>query len=191
MEDLMPDHRITIRRPGPRKLARWQTALHEAGHAVAFTELCGTWAHAKVFSDGRGICSHGRAAGTDFNLAVAIAAGDAAGWWAWAIPCPAGRPQQVRGRFPVGVRSDVAQVAAIMRRGGDETGRSCVPFSVGDVEQVANRFFWEYQGDILRCANKVFLRGHHYLQAPPKRNPVVENVSPDNSFFRAAIRGER
>ena len=176
--------RRSIRRPGPRKLLRWQVALHEAGHAVAYSQLCGTWAAAYAWTSGGGLCTHGVGSRDLFSHAVAVAAGDVAGHMALWVPPPKGRYHRIRGPRPQTMRMlpDREVVKQII---GFMPPAATPKISADEVEDAAIKFVREHTFEIIALAEKVYLRGRAFLPAPSQQHTAA-SVSSTEEFTVAA-----
>jgi hypothetical protein len=175
----MKTFRRIIRNPGPVKLARWATALHEAGHMVAYRELCRTWASGRVFGYGGtgGVSYHGTPQGDVFGDLVAVKCGEVAGGFAEWLPVPAGRPRRIRGALPP-TPSDDVQIDRYIERLNREADRTYAPhISPLAVERAAALFVRDNLGDIIQIAERLFLSGRAFVPAPPKQKQGAASVS--------------
>ena len=182
----MTRYRRIIRRPGPAKLRRWAIALHESGHMVAYGYLCETWAQGFVWGRGDqgGVCAHGIGGRDYFAHAVAVAAGNVGqGMVRW-VPVPAGRPRRVRGPRPQTMRM-LPDQEAVEKIIGFMPPAATPKIFTGDVEDAAIRFTREYAGEIIRVAERLYLRGRAFVPAS-KKEIVPVDVLPGEVIHVAA-----
>lgn len=157
-----------LRHPGRQKRIRWQTALHEAGHAVAYSFLCGQSSRASVNRDGTGECLHSRVVADLHADSICIASGEAAEIWAF-YPMPAAKPRGTR-RRPVkrAGRSDAENLRLLSRLDQSELKvygvRTNLP-ALGVIQDQAADFVHEHLDRILAVARVIFRRGVAFVPA--------------------------
>ena len=181
------EFRKIIRRPGRGKLQRWSICLHESAHCVAYSVLCATWAQGVIWGRGNrgGACFHGVGDRDYFAHAVAVAAGGVVQGMALWVPVPKGKARRVRGPRPQTMTMTPDQ-AAVEKIIGFMPPAATPKISAAEVEDAAVRFTREYAGEIIRVAERLYLRGRAFVPASKNENVVSVDVLPGEAVHAAA-----
>lgn len=162
-----------LRHAGHVKRLRMVICMHEAAHAVAFSELCGVWACATVYSRGGGCCACGRIPEALMEQeSVALAAGRYGEEFFFLANIPGGPYKRIHAsRKHSTLTTDERKLTLYAEYATRYQPTKAVDLSV--VHKVARTFVLQHLLKIIPLAEELFHRGTVFVPQPADGLPVA------------------